>query len=97
MLIKLVQLSLVAGLLLGVLSEEEVGDGEGNYKIEGKLTPPDVKSLNWISDVSIILDGGKRRTFLNEDNSFSIQVCTAGRAQYMYLVRDTVYSLQFEL
>ena len=82
MLLKQLQLVVLSGLLAVVLTEEESVEGEGNYKIEGKLTPPDVKSLNWVSDVSIILDGGKRRTFLNEDNSFSIQVWTQWCSNY---------------
>ena len=50
------------------------GGGEGTYVIQGKLTPPDIKSLTWLSDTTVIVDGGKRRVFLREDNSFVIQV-----------------------
>ncbi|XP_023339482.1 ER membrane protein complex subunit 7 homolog [Eurytemora carolleeae] len=89
MLLKQLQLVVLSGLLAVVLTEEESGEGEGNYKIEGKLTPPDVKSLNWVSDVSIILDGGKRRTFLNEDNSFSIQ--GVGSGSYLLEVEHPDY------
>jgi len=57
----------------GVLSEEE-----DVYKIEGKITPPDMKSLSWMSDVTVLVDGGKRRAFLGEDNSFTIQGLVSG-------------------
>jgi hypothetical protein len=54
--------------------EEELGEGEGSYKIEGKITPPDVRSHTWFTDVTIVIDGGKRRAFLRDDNSFVFQV-----------------------
>jgi len=75
---KIFHLCVFTGCLLGVLSEEEGGEPEGLYKIDGKLTPPDVRSASWISDVTVILDGGKRRTFLDSDNSFSIQGLSSG-------------------
>jgi hypothetical protein len=53
--------------------DDQVGDGEGSYKIEGKITPPDVRSHNWFTDVTIVADGGKRRAFLRDDNSFVFQ------------------------
>jgi len=59
---------------------EEVGDGggEGSYVINGKLTPPDLKSMSWLSDTTVIVDGGKRRVFLKEDSSFVIQGLSSG-------------------
>eukprot|EP00088_Acartia_fossae_P064574 TRINITY_DN794_c0_g1_i14.p1 TRINITY_DN794_c0_g1~~TRINITY_DN794_c0_g1_i14.p1 ORF type:complete len:240 (-),score=75.99 TRINITY_DN794_c0_g1_i14:259-945(-) len=54
------------------------GEGEGSYSIQGKLTPPDLKSLSWLSDTTVIVDGGTRRVFLKEDNSFVIQGLTSG-------------------
>ena len=33
-----------------------------------------MKSMTWLSDTTVIVDGGKRRVFLKEDNSFVIQV-----------------------
>jgi hypothetical protein len=54
------------------------GGGEGSYVIQGKLTPPDVSSLSWLSDTTVIVDGGRRRVFLKEDNSFVIQGLNSG-------------------
>lgn len=54
------------------------GGGEGTYVIQGKLTPPDIKSLTWLSDTTVIVDGGKRRVFLREDSSFVIQGLNSG-------------------
>ena len=71
---KLYQITLLSGYLLGVLSEEDGSEGEGNYRIEGKVTPPDLKTHGWMSDVTVIVDGGRRRAFIGEDNSFTIQV-----------------------
>jgi len=68
-----VQVWVLVGLMGGVLSEEE-----DVYKIEGKITPPDMKSLSWMSDVTVLVDGGKRRAFLGEDNSFTIQGLVSG-------------------
>jgi len=56
----------------------DVDEGEGSYKIEGKLTPPDSKPANWLSATSVSLDGGRRRAFLKEDNSFVFQGLTSG-------------------
>ncbi len=63
----------VVSLLAGVRGEEEVGEGEGSYRIEGKITPPDVRSHTWFTEVTIVTDGGKRRAFLRDDNSFVFQ------------------------
>ena len=73
-------LHLVALLALGTVAQEE-GGGEGSYKIEGRVTPPDVKPANWLTVTTVTLDGGRRRAFLKEDNSFVFQVVS--------LVRDT--------
>jgi hypothetical protein len=64
---------MVVSLLAGVRGEEEVGEGEGSYRIEGKITPPDVRSHTWFTEVTIVTDGGKRRAFLRDDNSFVFQ------------------------
>ena len=53
------------------LGEDEV---EGGYKIEGKITPPDMQPANWLTVTTVTLDGGKRRAFLKEDGSFVFQV-----------------------
>ena len=60
------------GLALG--SQEVSEDLEGSYKIEGKVSPPDLKPGNWYSATTVLLDGGKRKAFLKEDNSFVFQV-----------------------
>ena len=65
--------AVVMSLLAGVRGEEEVGEGEGSYRIEGKITPPDVRSHTWFTEVTIVTDGGKRRAFLRDDNSFVFQ------------------------
>ena len=44
------------------------------YKIEGKVTPPDNPPPDWLSVTTVSLDGGKRRAFLKDDNSFVFQV-----------------------
>ena len=54
-------------------SESEAGSGE-SYKIEGKVIPPDNPPPDWLSITTVSIDGGKRRAFLKEDNSFVIQV-----------------------
>ena len=46
----------------------------GLYKIEGKVTPPDQLPTDWLSRTSVTIDGGRRRAFLKEDNSFVLQV-----------------------
>ena len=53
----------------------EAGEGaEQNYKIEGKVTPPDNPAPDWLSVTTVTLDGGKRRAFLRDDQSFVFQV-----------------------
>ena len=70
--------ALVALLAVLVAGQEE-GEGlVGIYKIEGKVTPPDVKPANWLTVTTVTLDGGKRRAFLKEDNSFVFQGVTSG-------------------
>ena len=44
------------------------------YKIEGKVSPPDNPPLDWLSITTVTIDGGKRRAFLKDDNSFVFQV-----------------------
>jgi hypothetical protein len=70
----------VLSLLAGVRGEEEVGEGEGSYRIEGKITPPDVRSHTWFTEVTIVTDGGKRRAFLRDDNSFVFQARTGKKS-----------------
>jgi len=48
------------------------------YKIEGKVTPPDVKPPNWLSHSTVTIDGGRKRAFLKEDNSFVFQGLPSG-------------------
>ena len=67
---------LMACLVAG--QEEGEGVGVGSYKIEGKVTPPDVKPANWLTVTTVTLDGGKRRAFLKEDNSFVFQGVSSG-------------------
>merc|ERR1719333_1290010 len=67
---------LMACLVAG--QEEGESVGVGSYKIEGKVTPPDVKPANWLTVTTVTLDGGKRRAFLREDNSFVFQGVTSG-------------------
>jgi len=67
---------LMACLVVG--QEEGEGVGVGSYKIEGKVTPPDVKPANWLTVTTVTLDGGKRRAFLKEDNSFVFQGVSSG-------------------
>ncbi len=69
----LAALIVVATAPVAVRGDDEVGDGEGSYRIEGKITPPDVRSPTWFTDVTIVTDGGKRRAFLRDDNSFLFQ------------------------
>ena len=55
-------------------AEEVTEGGAENYKIEGKVTPPDNPAPDWLSVTSVTLDGGKRRAFLRDDHSFVFQV-----------------------
>ena len=52
----------------------DAGDNTENYKIEGKVTPPDNPAPDWLSVTTVTLDGGKRRAFLRDDHSFVFQV-----------------------
>lgn len=56
-------------------SEQESGDTGEVYKIEGKVTPPDNPGPDWLSVTTVSIDGGARKAFLREDNSFVFQVC----------------------
>jgi len=77
-LLKSFHVLVLTGCMVGVLSEEDGGEGEGTYRIEGKVSPPDLRSLSWSSDVTVLVDGGRRRAFIAEDNSFSIQGLSSG-------------------
>ena len=55
-------------------SEVESGDSSQVYKIEGKIIPPENPPPDWHSVTTVTIDGGKRRSFLKEDNSFVFQV-----------------------
>ena len=56
-------------------SDTESGENSGEvYKIEGKVTPPDNPAPDWNSVTTVTVDGGLRRAFLREDNSFVFQV-----------------------
>jgi len=59
-----------------VASQEETQDT--GHRIEGRVTPPDVRPSTWLTDTVIALDGGRRRTFLREDNSFVFQGLPSG-------------------
>ena len=65
-------------LLLTVGSLPEAWAEEGGedllYKIEGKVVPPDSRPARWHSTVTLVVDGGKRRAFLKEDNTFQFNV-----------------------
>jgi len=65
----------VAVLVAAAAAEEEA---EGTYKIEGKVTPPNVKPANWLTVTTVTLDGGRRKAFLKEDNSFVFQGVGSG-------------------
>merc|ERR1719166_823048 len=54
-------------------AEPEAGDPGQLYKIEGKIQPPDIPPPDWHSVTTVTIDGGKRRAFLKEDNSFVFQ------------------------
>jgi hypothetical protein len=69
----LLYVAVVAAVVVG--AEEEP---EGTYKIEGRITPPDVKPANWLTVTTVTLDGGRRRAFLKEDNSFVFQGVSSG-------------------
>lgn len=61
----------------------ETGDnGAEVFKIEGKVTPPDNPPPDWFSVTTVIIDGGSRRAFLRDDNSFVFQ----GLAPGSYLI-----------
>jgi len=53
-------------------------NSENSYKIEGKVTPPDVRPADWLSSTSVSLDGGVRKAFLKEDNTFVFQGLSSG-------------------
>ena len=55
-------------------SDQESGDTGEVYKIEGKVTPPDNPAPDWLSVTTVTIDGGARKAFLKEDNSFVFQV-----------------------
>merc|ERR1719348_570990 len=63
-------------LLVGTCLAQE--EGEGSHKIEGRVTPPDSRPANWFTVTTVTLDGGKRRAFLKEDNSFVFQGLPSG-------------------
>jgi len=72
--------SLIVCLLLCMVITclgDDTQEGE-SYKIEGKVTPPDMKPNNWLSLTTVTIDGGKRRAFLKEDNSFVFQSLASG-------------------
>ena len=55
-------------------SDVETGDTSQVCKIEGKVVPPENPPPDWHSVTTVTIDGGKRRSFLKEDNSFVFQV-----------------------
>jgi len=63
----------------------------GLYKIEGKVTPPDVLPAGWYSKTTVTIDGGKRRAFLKEDNSFVFQGLSPGTYLVEVFTPDYVY------
>ena len=74
-LLSLCSFSLVSLTHAQTESSEPGEGGAENYKIEGKVTPPDNPAPDWLSVTSVTLDGGKRRAFLRDDHSFVFQVC----------------------
>ena len=59
-----------------ILDDDSSASGsisEGNlYKIEGKISPPDVKSLDFYWRTRVMIDGGKKVGFIKEDNTFTV-------------------------
>jgi len=90
MLTKIVTLLLMFSLFqvirCGELTDEPI------YKIEGKVTPPDVKPPGWVSQTVVTIDGGKRRAFLKEDNSFVFQALSSGT--YLVEVQNPDYMFE---
>ena len=64
----------------------------GMYKIEGKVTPPDQLPSNWLSKTSVTIDGGRRRAFLKEDNSFVFQVDLVKPSRTIFIVNSALFS-----
>ena len=73
-LLSLCSFSLVSLTYAHAQSDAEAGENTENYKIEGKVTPPDNPAPDWLSVTTVTLDGGKRRAFLRDDQSFVFQV-----------------------
>jgi len=66
-------LSLLCPAVMGEEGEGAAGEQDQVYRIEGKVTPPDPPPPGWLSSTAVTLDGGRRRAFLKEDNSFVFQ------------------------
>ena len=66
------------------------------YKIEGKVTPPDNPPPDWLSVTTVSLDGGKRRAFLKDDNSFVFQVlyciCITFIQNIHHIIQKTLFT-----
>jgi len=77
-LLSLCSFSLVSLTYAHAQSDAEAGDNTENYKIEGKVTPPDNPAPDWLSVTTVTLDGGKRRAFLRDDQSFVFQGLSPG-------------------
>jgi len=77
-LLSLCSFSLVSLTHAHAQSDAEAGDNTENYKIEGKVTPPDNPAPDWLSVTTVTLDGGKRRAFLRDDQSFVFQGLSPG-------------------
>lgn len=81
----------LVGLASSLVSCEEPLE-ESIYKLEGKVSPPDLKPPKWLSHTTVTLDGGKRRTFLKEDNSFTFQGLSSGT--YLVEIENPDYSYE---
>lgn len=77
-LLSLCSFSLVSLTYAHAQNDAEAGDNTENYKIEGKVTPPDNPAPDWLSVTTVTLDGGKRRAFLRDDQSFVFQGLSPG-------------------
>lgn len=50
----------------------------GSYRIEGKITPPDKRPLDWYSATKVSVEGGKWVGFVREDNTFVVTGLPSG-------------------
>ena len=75
-------------------SEPEPSDPGQVYKIEGKILPPDTPPPDWHSVTTVTIDGGERRSFLKEDNSFVFQVLFPRLVHHFHVLFDYYRALR---